>query len=183
MAVTCLKGIDENYRNVFVALRGFCIIGACLLWVSYHWDVDIVAAEKYSDSLMFAFCVFQHALLLPVLVHHVRYHMCLQTLDEKMGYVFKDRSLLQVNYQLQNIVVFVWCTVKNGMVCVFISLCDCLFVNSLPWHTLLITSTLAWTQTTPETLCRTVEWSNQGTETEKYGICTRARKVCLSTMR
>lgn len=51
---------------------------------------------------MCAFCVFQHALLLPVLVHHVRYHMCLQTLDEKMGYAFKDRSLLQVNYQLQN---------------------------------------------------------------------------------
>ncbi|KAL9988518.1 hypothetical protein ACROYT_G002973 [Oculina patagonica] len=40
--------------------------------------------------------ICQHALLLPVLVHHVRYHMCLQTLDEKMGYVFKDRCLLQL---------------------------------------------------------------------------------------
>jgi len=40
--------------------------------------------------------VCQHALLLPVLVHHVRYHMCLRTLDEKMGYVFKDRALLQL---------------------------------------------------------------------------------------
>ncbi|KAJ7372321.1 hypothetical protein OS493_019765 [Desmophyllum pertusum] len=40
--------------------------------------------------------VCQHALLLPVLVHHVRYHMCLQTLDKKMGYVFKDRSLFQL---------------------------------------------------------------------------------------
>lgn len=49
---------------------------------------------------MFDFRVFQLALLLPVLVHHVRYHMCLQTLDDKMGYVFKDRSLLQVNHEL-----------------------------------------------------------------------------------
>ncbi|PFX26504.1 Ribonuclease 3 [Stylophora pistillata] len=40
--------------------------------------------------------VCQHALLLPVFVHHVRYHMCLKTLDERMGYVFKDRSLLQL---------------------------------------------------------------------------------------
>ena len=57
---------------------------------------------------MFAFCVFQLALLLPVLVHHVRYHMCLQTLDEKMGYVFKDRSLLQVNHELEKNAVFEW---------------------------------------------------------------------------
>jgi hypothetical protein len=41
---------------------------------------------------------FQHALLLPVLVHHVRYHLSLQTFDEKIGYVFKDRSLLRVRY-------------------------------------------------------------------------------------
>lgn len=40
---------------------------------------------------------FQYALLLPVLVHHIRYHMCLHSLDEKMGYVFKDRASLQVN--------------------------------------------------------------------------------------
>lgn len=32
-----------------------------------------------------------------MLVHHIRYHMCLHSLDEKMGYVFKDRASLQVN--------------------------------------------------------------------------------------
>jgi hypothetical protein len=41
---------------------------------------------------------FQHALLLPVLVHHVRYHLSLKAFDEKIGYVFKDRALLQVRY-------------------------------------------------------------------------------------
>lgn len=38
----------------------------------------------------------QHALLLPVLVHHLRYHACLHSLDKKIGYEFKDRSLLQL---------------------------------------------------------------------------------------
>ena len=40
--------------------------------------------------------VTQHALLLPVLVHHVRCHLSFQTFDEKIGYVFKDRSLLRL---------------------------------------------------------------------------------------
>ncbi|XP_028394785.1 ribonuclease 3-like isoform X2 [Dendronephthya gigantea] len=40
--------------------------------------------------------ITQHALLLPVLVHHVRYHLSLQSFDEKIGYVFKDRALLQL---------------------------------------------------------------------------------------
>ena len=49
-----------------------------------------------------------------------------------MGYVFKDRSLLQVNYQLKIGMCLCACTVKNGVVCVFISLFDCLFLNSSP---------------------------------------------------
>ncbi|EDO32746.1 predicted protein, partial [Nematostella vectensis] len=40
--------------------------------------------------------VCQHAMLLPVLVHHIRYHTCLRTLDAKLGYTFKDRMLLQL---------------------------------------------------------------------------------------
>ena len=39
----------------------------------------------------------QSAMLLPVLVHHVRYHACLNSLDKRLGYTFKDRSLLQVS--------------------------------------------------------------------------------------
>ena len=38
-----------------------------------------------------------------MLVHHVRYHSSLHTLDEKMGYVFKDRSLLQVKYKFSDL--------------------------------------------------------------------------------
>ena len=55
-------------------------------------------SSQLADALTVILVLSQHALLLPVLVHHVRYHMCLKTLDEKMGYIFKDRSLLQVFY-------------------------------------------------------------------------------------
>ena len=69
-----------------------------------------LSACVYDDLLkkyhMFPLGIFQHALLLPVLVHHLRYHMCLQTLDDKIGYAFKDRSLLQVHYELQSRVMF-----------------------------------------------------------------------------
>lgn len=35
-------------------------------------------------------------MMLPVLTHHIRYHQCLMHLDELIGYVFKERCLLQV---------------------------------------------------------------------------------------
>ncbi|TNN25350.1 Ribonuclease 3 [Liparis tanakae] len=38
----------------------------------------------------------QHAMMLPVLTHHIRYHQCLMHLDKLIGYVFKERCLLQV---------------------------------------------------------------------------------------
>lgn len=38
----------------------------------------------------------QHAMMLPVLTHHIRYHQCLKHLDDLIGYVFKERCLLQV---------------------------------------------------------------------------------------
>ncbi|KAM4704816.1 ribonuclease 3 [Rhinophrynus dorsalis] len=40
--------------------------------------------------------VCQHAMMLPVLTHHIRYHKCLMYLDSLIGYVFKDRCLLQL---------------------------------------------------------------------------------------
>lgn len=38
----------------------------------------------------------QHAMMLPVLTHHIRYHQCLMHLDQLIGYVFTERCLLQV---------------------------------------------------------------------------------------
>uniref|UniRef100_A0A8C7IMV0 Ribonuclease 3 n=1 Tax=Oncorhynchus kisutch TaxID=8019 RepID=A0A8C7IMV0_ONCKI len=38
----------------------------------------------------------QHAMMLPVLTHHIRYHQCLKHLDDLIGYVFKERCLLQL---------------------------------------------------------------------------------------
>ena len=35
-------------------------------------------------------------MMLPVLTHHIRYHQCLMHLDRLIGYVFKERCLLQV---------------------------------------------------------------------------------------
>ncbi|XP_060920859.1 ribonuclease 3 [Labrus mixtus] len=40
--------------------------------------------------------VCQHAMMLPVLTHHIRYHQCLMHLDDLIGYVFKERCLLQL---------------------------------------------------------------------------------------
>ncbi|XP_032359353.1 ribonuclease 3 isoform X1 [Etheostoma spectabile] len=40
--------------------------------------------------------VCQHAMMLPVLTHHIRYHQCLMHLDALIGYVFKERCLLQL---------------------------------------------------------------------------------------
>ncbi|XP_061095040.1 LOW QUALITY PROTEIN: ribonuclease 3 [Conger conger] len=40
--------------------------------------------------------VCQHAMMLPVLTHHIRYHQCLMHLDRLIGYVFKERCLLQL---------------------------------------------------------------------------------------
>ncbi|KAM4688593.1 ribonuclease 3 isoform 2-T2 [Discoglossus pictus] len=40
--------------------------------------------------------VCQHAMMLPVLTHHIRYHKCLMHLNQLIGYVFRDRYLLQL---------------------------------------------------------------------------------------
>ncbi|XP_072880374.1 ribonuclease 3 [Hemitrygon akajei] len=40
--------------------------------------------------------VCQHAMMLPVLTHHIRYHQCLMHLDNLIGYTFKERCLLQL---------------------------------------------------------------------------------------
>ncbi|XP_077987013.1 ribonuclease 3-like [Glandiceps talaboti] len=40
--------------------------------------------------------VCQHAMMLPVLVQHLRYFACLHTLDAKLQYTFKDRALFKL---------------------------------------------------------------------------------------
>ncbi|XP_055033114.1 ribonuclease 3 [Misgurnus anguillicaudatus] len=40
--------------------------------------------------------ICQHAMMLPVLTHHIRYHRCLMHLDKLIGYTFKERCLLQL---------------------------------------------------------------------------------------
>ncbi|XP_052221459.1 ribonuclease 3-like isoform X2 [Dreissena polymorpha] len=40
--------------------------------------------------------ICQHALLLPVLFNHIRFHNCLKVLQANIGYQFKDISLLQL---------------------------------------------------------------------------------------
>ncbi|KAI8432215.1 hypothetical protein MSG28_004666 [Choristoneura fumiferana] len=39
--------------------------------------------------------IVQHAMLIPVLVRHLRFHKSLDSLENKMSYVFKQRALLQ----------------------------------------------------------------------------------------
>jgi ribonuclease-3 len=40
--------------------------------------------------------IVQYGLVLPSLVHHVRLHLALDRFEEKIGYKFKNRYLLQV---------------------------------------------------------------------------------------
>ncbi|KAL4219635.1 hypothetical protein ACF0H5_022207 [Mactra antiquata] len=40
--------------------------------------------------------ICQHAMLIPVLIEHLRFHECLSSLEDKIRYKFKDRTLLQL---------------------------------------------------------------------------------------
>ncbi|XP_077865341.1 ribonuclease 3-like [Saccoglossus kowalevskii] len=40
--------------------------------------------------------ICQHAMMLPVLVHHLRYFACLHILEKRLGYTFTDRPLLKL---------------------------------------------------------------------------------------
>ena len=49
--------------------------------------------------------VTQHALVMPVLTSHIRFHRCLKQLETIIGYSFKDRRLLQVDgYKFMQII-------------------------------------------------------------------------------
>ncbi|XP_050344502.1 ribonuclease 3 [Nymphalis io] len=58
-------------------------------------DVTVAISSEgfYTTGLM---CdVVQHAMLIPVLVRHLRFHKSLESLEEKISYKFKQKALLQ----------------------------------------------------------------------------------------
>lgn len=44
----------------------------------------------------FHLCNLQHAMLMPVLLGHLRFHLCIRQLQKEINYQFKDPQLLQV---------------------------------------------------------------------------------------
>jgi ribonuclease-3 len=56
--------------------------------------VELSSAGFLRTGLKSDIC--QHALLLPVLISHIRFHNCLTVLEKHLQYTFCDRSLLQV---------------------------------------------------------------------------------------
>ncbi|XP_054713969.1 ribonuclease 3-like [Uloborus diversus] len=59
-------------------------------------DVTVVVSSKgfYKTGIMSD--IIQHAMVLPVLVCHLRFHDSLKILEDKIGYHFQDRFLLQL---------------------------------------------------------------------------------------
>ncbi|XP_078736374.1 ribonuclease 3 [Lampetra fluviatilis] len=56
--------------------------------------VELSSRGFYRTGLRSDVC--QHAMMLPVLTHHIRYHQCLQHLETLLGYRFNNRELLQL---------------------------------------------------------------------------------------
>lgn len=58
-------------------------------------DVTVAISSEGFHTTGLMCDIVQHAMLIPVLVKHLRFHKSLDSLEEKMGYVFKQRALLQ----------------------------------------------------------------------------------------
>ncbi|CAK1582794.1 unnamed protein product [Parnassius mnemosyne] len=58
-------------------------------------DVTVAISSEGFHTTGLMCDVVQHAMLIPVLVRHLRFHKSLDSLERKMGYVFKKRLLLQ----------------------------------------------------------------------------------------
>ncbi|XP_026730637.1 ribonuclease 3 [Trichoplusia ni] len=58
-------------------------------------DVTVAISSEGFHTTGLMCDVVQHAMLIPVLVRHLRFHKSLDSLERKMGYVFKQRALLQ----------------------------------------------------------------------------------------
>ncbi|XP_041981511.1 ribonuclease 3 [Aricia agestis] len=61
-------------------------------------DVTVAISSEGFHTTGLMCDVVQHAMLIPVLVRHLRFHKSLDCLEEKIGYVFKQRSLLQTAF-------------------------------------------------------------------------------------
>ncbi|XP_015787469.1 ribonuclease 3 [Tetranychus urticae] len=59
-------------------------------------DVTVVISSKGFHKTGIFCDVIQHALLIPVVICHLRFHQSLAHLEEILGYPFKDRYLLQL---------------------------------------------------------------------------------------
>ena len=49
----------------------------------------------YKGIVMIELFLFQHAMLMPILVAHLRFHKCLCVLENQISYRFKNRLLVQ----------------------------------------------------------------------------------------
>ncbi|KAJ8719612.1 hypothetical protein PYW08_011787 [Mythimna loreyi] len=58
-------------------------------------DVTIAFSSEGFHTTGLMCDVVQHAMLIPVLVRHLRFHKSLDSLEKTIGYVFKQRALLQ----------------------------------------------------------------------------------------
>ncbi|XP_075976678.1 ribonuclease 3 drosha isoform X1 [Anticarsia gemmatalis] len=58
-------------------------------------DVTVAISSEGFHTTGLMCDIVQHAMLIPVLVRHLRFHKSLDSLEEKMGYVFQQRALLQ----------------------------------------------------------------------------------------
>ncbi|KAM3961500.1 LOW QUALITY PROTEIN: ribonuclease 3 drosha [Aphomia sociella] len=58
-------------------------------------DVTVAISSEGFHTTGLMCDVVQHAMLIPVLVRHLRFHKSLDSLEAKIGYVFKQRLLLQ----------------------------------------------------------------------------------------
>ncbi|CAB3247366.1 unnamed protein product [Arctia plantaginis] len=58
-------------------------------------DVTVAISSEGFHTTGLMCDIVQHAMLIPVLVRHLRFHKSLDSLEEKMDYVFKQRALLQ----------------------------------------------------------------------------------------
>ena len=56
--------------------------------------VELSAQDFVKTGIKSDIC--QHAMLLPVLIGHLRFHKCLNSLEDRIKYEFKDRMLIQV---------------------------------------------------------------------------------------
>ncbi|KPJ20075.1 Ribonuclease 3 [Papilio machaon] len=61
-------------------------------------DVTVAISSEGFHTTGLMCDVVQHAMLIPVLVRHLRFHKSLDSLEKKIGYVFKKRLLLQTAF-------------------------------------------------------------------------------------